>query len=260
MAETIGCIGVGRIATAVVEALVTGPGAAPHILLSPRNAERAAGLAARFPTVDMAESNQAVIDDSRTIILALRPPAVAEVLRPLRFDGGQTVLSLIPVPIATLVPLVAPARQVVRALVLPTCVERRQIVPHWPGHAGLLELLARLGPPVPVREEQTLNVLWASTAVISSFYAWLDAVAGWAAGQGVPPDIAADYTARTAHGLLGAALAGGPDRFARLAAEASTPGGLNEHVLGVLRTGGAYAHLSSALDAVLARILRGPEA
>lgn len=256
MAETIGCIGVGRIATAVIEALVTAPGPGLRVLLSPRNATRAAGLAARFPAVRVARSNQEVLDGSRTIILALRPQTVEEALRPLRFGSGHILLSLIPVPIATLRPLVTPAQQVARALVLPTCTERRQIIPHWPGRVELLDLLARLGPPVPVSEEQTLNVLWASTAVISSFYAWLDSVAGWASEQGVPPDIAADYTARMAHGLMEAALADGPDRFVHLAAEASTPGGLNEQVLGALRSGGAYASLAPALDAVLARIVR----
>jgi pyrroline-5-carboxylate reductase len=256
MAETIGCIGVGRIATAVIETLVTAPGPGLQVLLSPRNAARAAGLAARFPTVRVARSNQEVLDGSRAIILALRPQSVEEALRPLRFGSGHTLLSLIPVPIATLRPLVNPAQQLVRALVLPTCIERRQIVPHWPGRAEFLELLARLGPPVPVPEEHTLNALWASTAVISSFYAWLESVAGWASGQGVPPDIAADYTARMAHGLVEAGLSGGPDRFALLAAEASTPGGLNEQVLATLRSGGTYASLAPALDAVLARIVR----
>jgi len=48
--ETIGFLGTGRIASAVVEGLMraAGPAAVP-VVVSPRNAERAAALADRFP-------------------------------------------------------------------------------------------------------------------------------------------------------------------------------------------------------------------
>ena len=103
-----------------------------------------------------------------------------------------------------------------------------------------------------------MSVLWATTAIIASYYALLETVSEWAAGCGVAPATATDYTASMAHGLAGVALAGGTDRFARLAAEAATAGGLNEQVVGVLRKGGTYGHVREALDAVLARISPPP--
>lgn len=112
--------------------------------------------------------------------------------------------------------------------------------------------------PFPLREERELNLLWASTAIIATFYALLDTVSEWSAGHGVAPATAADYTASMAHTLARVALSGGTDRFARLAAEAATPGGLNEQVVGMLRAGGACADVRGALDAVLARISPQP--
>ena len=258
MHDAIGFIGVGNIGTAVVEGLVTAPGQAPHILLSPRNTAKSAALAERFATVTVAESNQAVLDGSRTVFLSVRPQAVPEVLRPLRFDSRHTIVSLIPLPLSTLGPLVSPARRAVRALVLPTCTQRLQAVPYWPETPEVQTLLERLGTPLPLRDERELNILWASTAVISAFYAFLETVGDWAAGRGVAPAIAADYTAGMAHALARVALLGGTDRFARLAAEAATPGGLNEQVVGTLRAGGAYVNVRQALDAVLARISPPP--
>jgi pyrroline-5-carboxylate reductase len=258
MPDAIGFIGIGNIASAVIEGLVTAPGPAPRILLSPRNTARSAALAARFETVGVAGDNQSVLDGSRTLFLSVRPQAVVEALHPLRFDPEHTIVSLIPLPLSTLAPLVGPARRVLRALLLPTCIQRLQAVPYWPETSEVHSLLERLGTPLPLREERELNVLWASTAIIAAFYALLGTVSDWSAGHGVAPATASDYTASMAHALARVALSGGTERFARLAAEAATPGGLNEQVVGMLRAGGAYADLRDALDAVLARISPQP--
>ena len=258
MPDAIGFIGIGNIASAVVEGLVTAPRPAPRILLSPRNRARSAALAQRFAAVAVAESNQAVLDGSRTVFLCVRPQAVGEALRPLQFHPRHTIVSLIPHPLSSLAPLVTPARRALRALLLPTCTQRLQAVPYWPETPDIQPLLERLGTPLPLREERELNVLWASTAIIAAFYTLLETVSEWSAGHGVEPGTATDYTASMAHALARVALSGGTDRFSRLATEAATPGGLNEQVVGGLRAGGAYVHVREALDAVLARISPPP--
>jgi len=262
MTDTIGFIGVGNIASAVVAALATAPGPAPAILLSPRNAVKSAALAERLPGVAVARDNQAVLDGSRTVFLSLRPQAVPEVLPGLRFDPEHTIISLIPLPLSLLTPLVHPATRILRALVLPTCAQRLLAVPCWPETPEICGMLERLGPLLPLREEGELDVLWASTAAVSSFYALLETLSEWSAERGVPPAIAADFTAGMAVVLARVALTGNPDRFSRLAAEAATPGGLNEQVLALQRIGGSCARLREALDVVLARIAgleAGPE-
>jgi hypothetical protein len=60
------------------------------------------------------------------------------------------------------------------------------------------------------------------------------------------------------HALATVAQAGAPERFVHLAAEAATPGGLNEQAEGMLRTGGAFQHVGKALDAILTRISQPP--
>ena len=63
----LGFIGTGNITAAMVEGLGGG------VVLSPRGAEMAAGLADRFPDVTVAESNQSVIDKCDMVVLAIRP-------------------------------------------------------------------------------------------------------------------------------------------------------------------------------------------
>lgn len=258
MDDTLGFIGTGNIAAAVVEGLVTAAGPALRILLSPRNAATSAELSRRFATVTVAADNQAVIDDSRMVFLSVRPQAAADVLKALKFDPGLTIISLIPLPLEATEPLVAPATRIFRALPLPPCARHLGAVPYWPRDKGIHQLLSRLGQPIPLASEHELSALWSATAMIAPFYALLETVSRWSAEQGVHPAATADYTAAMFHALATVAHAGEPTRFARLAAEAATPGGLNEQAVGMLRAGGAFRQVREALDAILARISRPP--
>jgi pyrroline-5-carboxylate reductase len=60
-----GFIGVGVIASAMVEGLCRNSVIAPSILLSPRGKTRSADLAKRYPNVRVGNDNQAVIDGAR---------------------------------------------------------------------------------------------------------------------------------------------------------------------------------------------------
>jgi pyrroline-5-carboxylate reductase len=256
--DAIGFIGTGHIAAAVVEGLVTAPGPVPRICVSPRNAQKAAELAKRFATVTVAPDNQAVIDRSRTVFLSVRPQVALDVIRALKFAAGQTIVSLIPLPLSGLAPLVAPAGRFVRALPLPPCARRHGAVPYWPPAAEVHDLLTRLGPPLPLSAEHDLNVLWAATAMIAPYYALLETVSDWCVARGAAPDTAADYTAAMFNALAGAAVCDGPGRFSHLAAAAATPGGLNEQAVGMIRQGGAFARVREALDAIFLRLTRPP--
>ena len=67
-----GVLGVGALASAIVTGLCDGVADPPVIVLSPRNAEAAAGLAARFDSVSVAADNQAVLDAAELVFVALR--------------------------------------------------------------------------------------------------------------------------------------------------------------------------------------------
>jgi len=254
--QTIGFLGTGRIASAVVEGLMRAAGpAAFSVTVSPRNAERAAALADKFPGVSVAADNQAVIDRSRVVFLCVRPQAAVDVLAPLAFRPDQTVVSLIPMPAAVIQARVAPARRFVRVLPLPTCARGLGAVPYWPvAEDDVQELLARLGRPLPLASEHEFSVLWTATALIAPFYALLETAGGWAVENGAGSATASDYVAGMFHALAAVALEGPPDRFGHLAAEGATPGGLNEQALAMLTAGGACDRVREALDAILKRI------
>jgi pyrroline-5-carboxylate reductase len=250
---TIGFIGIGRIASALVEGFcaVSDP---PAIILSPRNRIQSAGLSARFPSVTVAAGNQAVVDAADTVFISVRPQIVAQVLASLHFRTDQRIVSLVATrSLAALSPMLAPAVEIVRAVPLPPAARRLGAIPYWPAHPFAEPLLARLGKPLPLETEAQLDVLWAVTGLIAPFYALMGTVTDWAADKGVTRAAAADYSAAMFHALASLALDGGPDRFARLATEAATPGGLNEQAVALLCKAGVHAEVRSVLDVVLKR-------
>ena len=258
MNDNLGFIGIGRIAAAVVEGVAFSSGPTPRMWVSPRNTATSADLARRFATVTVAADNQAVVDSSGIVLLCVRPQAAAEVLKALKFDPALTIISLIPIPLEATVLLVAPATRIFRVLPLPPCARRLGAVPYWPRDEGIHQLLSRLGRPMPLASEQQLSVLWAATAMIAPFYSLLETVSQWSAEKGVGSTTAADYTAAMFQAVASVAQEGKPDRFAHLAAEAATPGGLNEQALGFLRDGAVFQQVREALDAILTRISRPP--
>lgn len=254
MAETIGFIGVGHIAGAIIEALQSMPQETERIVLSPRSVERSQALAQRYPAVTVAASNQAVLDQSDTVFLCVRPQNAQEILAPLTFAERHLIVSLIAAPMEAVEPLVRPAESIIRLLVLPTCTRRSTAVPYWPGREDLKPLLRRLGPPLPVATEDDMTVIWATTAIIASFLGLLDTVSDWAVQRGVDSVTATDYVASMTHSLTEQVLEGDAQRFGRLAVEVATPGGLNEQVIETLRSRGVFEQVREALQQILLRI------
>jgi len=137
-ADSVGCsigvIGCGTIASAIVTGLATLPvssSSAPsirRITVTPRSAAKSAALQKRFPQLvtvvdnNGSNSNQAVLEASDIIFLTVLPQQAQEVLRDLNFDAARhTLVSL--VSTTSLPDLVAcsqlPADRVYKMICLP---------------------------------------------------------------------------------------------------------------------------------------------
>ena len=258
---TLGFIGTGNIASAVVTGLCAAQAPPGKVLVSPRGAEKAFALAAAFPAVEVAPDNQAVVDASATVVLAVRPQDAKRILTPLRFRAEQRVISLLALtPLETARELVAPAGAagtagaIVRALPLPSCAERLGPIVVYPGEPWAMAFFAPIGTPIAAAEESELNVLWALTALIAPYFALIAAGAGWAANAGVAAPTAGTYLATMFHALSTLAVRAPDGDFEALVAEAMTPGGLNEQALKEIRAAGGFEAFLAALDAILARL------
>jgi pyrroline-5-carboxylate reductase len=254
----LGFVGTGAITSAIVRGLCAPPALACRISLSPRNASVAARLAAQFSDeVAVAASNQDVLDRSDVVFIAVRPQVADEVLRSLKFRPDHRVISLVAAMSKDDVTRrVRPAASVVCAVPLPTVAARIGPTAIFPADPVAEALFDRLGLALPIANEDQFQALWASTAVIATFFESLDSICSWLVDHAVPAARARDYVAMMFHGLVDAAQQTGVP-FAELSDEFATKGGLNEQYLAQLRKAGVFDACPMALDAILARIRRG---
>ena len=251
----LGFVGTGTITTAVVTGLCTAARPPERILVSPRNAEKAAALAETFPQVAVGKDNQAVIDGSDWVFLAVIPQIAREVLTRLRFGAGQRIVSLIATLSGSeLAELVAPATAIVRVVPLPPVARHLGPIALCPPDREVTELLNRIGSVVEVEDEHRLYALWSVTALMAPYFALLGKTTDWLAAQGVEASAGSRYTGAMFHGLSVFGAEAGPEGFDPLTAEHQTPGGLNEQALRTLAVGGWYDALDGVLDDILARL------
>ncbi len=251
----LGFLGTGNITTALVEGLCTSQDPPVNVLVSPRNSEKAEKLASKFSQVEVAPSNQAVVDGCDCVFLALLPPAASSVLGELRFRPDQTVICLIGTkPIAEVRRLVKPAQKVVRAVPIPSAAEHVGPIAIHPQDARAVEVFGKVGKPLVVQDERQFNILCALTALIAPFYTLIEELCRWSMSAGVDRQIAGPYIASMFHALSTLATGVSDGDFSDLLADAATPGGLNEQALAEILKLGGYKAFLKALDSIAIRL------
>ena len=251
----LGFIGVGAIAEALIRGLGAADEPAADVWLSPRNAQTAARLAQDFDWVTVAADNQAAVDASDIVFLAVTPQVAEAALSPLAFRPDQRIVSLVATfQAARLRPLVAPATRILRAAPTPAAARRMGAIllcPPDPEIAGLLESLGQL---VQLDDEADLDAYWAVTGLMAPYFGLLEAIAAWLVRHGQDPATTAAYVAATFHALGAAGEARAGDGYPRLIHDHTTPGGLNEQALRELRAAGWTDRVGDVLDLIHARI------
>ena len=248
-------IGVGAIAEAIVTGLCEGEDAPPSIHLSPRSAVRAGRLAARYPSVHVADSNQTVVERADVVLLCVRPQDAPAALSDLPFRAQQAVISVMAgVSIGALRAMVAPAETLVRAIPLPAVATRTGVTAIHPQEEFARAIFDPLGGVVAVDDERAFDALAASTATIAAHLAYLDTITRWLADRGIPETDATRYVAAVFGALSGTLLTNQPSDFSTLADDYATAGGLNEQFLTALRRAGSFSAVEDALDDVARRL------
>jgi pyrroline-5-carboxylate reductase len=184
-ARTINCgiIGVGHLIQHVLPALVK---ADATFLLSARNREIAGDLARRFD-LEIVDSNQAIVDRSELVILAVRPFHAVEAMQPLSFRRDQIVLSFCAGVSATaLQPAIEPARLVMAMPVVAAAYGESPTL-LFPDDATCRALLEPCGPVIALAEEEQFT----PASVIACYFGWVHelirCMIEWTEAQGIEP-------------------------------------------------------------------------
>jgi len=252
----LGFIGVGTITEALITGMCVGGEQRATFLLSPRNADTAKRIAERYTFAKVARDNQAVIDGSDIVFLAVRPQVAADVLSTLTFRPDQRVVSLIATfDVARLRTLVAPVTAIARVTPMPAVARRLGPLTLYPPTPEIARLLEGLGQLVQLEKESDLDALWAVTGLMGSYFGFLAEIGAWLSRQNLEDDQIRPYLAAMFEALGVTAAERATEGFDRLIVEHSTPGGLNEQALRELQAAGWTGLISQALDLIHARVL-----
>lgn len=257
---SVGFVGVGSIAAAIATAILEGPNAdAIEVVLSPRSSARSGRLAARHRQARVAVSNQAVVDASDVVFLGVLPTQIAEVCSGLLFRPRQVVVGL-PAgwPPSRLTEYVSPMTTVCQLIPLPMITLGVGPIVLCPPVPKVEQLLRDCGTLVVLEREADLAVLSCVSAVMSSYFAFQNAVINWATKHGLDRTLAAEYVTALLHGLAAESRATDPAELPDAVRAHETPGGLNAQIRRSLEGRGLLIQLAWQLEQVHRTRLRVP--
>lgn len=246
--KVLGFIGTGSLASYFVEGLARA-GADLKIMVSPRNAQKAADLQHRFG-VTVAE-NQQIADEAELVVISLLPIDAPSVLRGLRFRQGQTLLSVMSGSRLEAMRALAEPAEVALSM-MPGLANAHNIGPSvlYPDHHVARELLEKLGPVHAFQSEAHFIAASVMGAFSGMTTLMMQDVMNWFEHQGLEPGAARQLVAEVVKGNA-TALLETPLSMTTLAQGFVTPGGITEQGRRILDEGGSW---SEALDAVLWRL------
>lgn len=250
MTQTVGILGVGHFGGYLTEGLMR-DAERPRVILSPRSAEKAKQLSARYG-LEIAADNQALIDRSDVVLLATRPKDAAATVAALRWRAGQRlVVFAAGVRPASL--SVGPATAI-RAMACAACAHGESTVVIHPDDTVVRDVLAPLGPVLAMPSETALE----AGSVMYGYYAMLFGLMEegerWAKAKGIPDRAAREIVAWCFRGAGTMRLHDIREPLPDIVASLATPGGLTECGLNSLRAEDGMAAWGRALDAQLRRV------
>lgn len=252
MIESVGIVGVGHLASYLIEGLWrTKPDL--EIVLSPRNVERSAQLAEYFGGM-VAGDNQAVANAADLILVTTRPGDVVPACKKIVFRTGQTaVTTAVGVSLAALQAAVAPA-SAVRAMPITCAAINRSPTLLYPEHLQARALFELVGSVHVLDDEAQFTPASTIAAYYGWVYALMDEVVTWTVQAGVPPQIARNLVLETTRGATEMSLAHPEQELSALLDSLATPGGITRQGLKILQDRQSLEAWLEALGAVLERL------
>jgi pyrroline-5-carboxylate reductase len=251
----LGFIGTGKIASSVITGVCTSKISFQKILISRRNKNIAQKLKKRFRKVNIAKTNQEIVDKCNWIFLAVTPEVGEKILSKLNFRSNQKIISFISTINSTqLKKIVKKKAKIIRALPLPPISLRKGPVPIFPPNKEVKFFFNHLGTAVEIPNEKLFSNFWCMTAMMAPFYENLNTLSEWLSNKGLNKIDAQKYVTSLFFAMSEDAVVNSKKDLRILIKNSQTPGGLNEQALKQLRRSGFYRLLNNAANSILKRL------
>ncbi|MBQ9882711.1 MAG: NAD(P)-binding domain-containing protein [Synergistes sp.] len=247
----IGFIGTGAITSAIVRGICSGPEFCGHITLSVhKNSAAADELKKLFPErISISRSNQQAADEADILFIAVLPQQLRALLKELRFRREQKIIQVTGLTrLEDTRSCYAPAEKVVRIIPLPFAALRSGPVLIYGKDPECIELLSLIGTPVIAEDEKELNVLGPITGLMVPYYALVAEYVKWGMKKGLAFKTTLDYCCLMNEALSSFMRTECTEDMEMFLTENSTPGGVNERGLKMLRETGVYTQWIDVLE------------
>ena len=251
----LGFIGTGNISSDVITGICNSKIAFKRILVSPRNKQKAQKLKKKFKRVNIAKSNQEVIDKSDWIFLGVLPEVGKKILPKLNFKTNQTIVSFIStINYAQLKKIVKKKAKIVRAIPMPPISLGKGPVPIFPPDKKVKNFFDKIGTTIEIKSEKLSKNFWAISGSMASFYELLKVLSDWLVKKKLKRNQAQKYITSLYSALAALAAVHAEKNLKNFVVESQTPGGLNWQGVNELRKSGYFKSLEKSINNILKRL------
>ena len=253
----LGFIGIGKISSSVIKGILNSKIKYKRIILSPRNKKISKYFKNKSKKVEIAKSNQDVINRSNWIFLAVTPLVGNKIIKELKFKKNQIIISFIStITLSQLKKNIKVKASIVRAIPLPPISLKKGPVPICPPNRKVKEFFNQLGTTVEIENEKSSINFWSTSGMMAPFYEILRVMVEWLVKRGVKRNQAQKYITSLFLALSEDAVINSKNNLKVLVKESQTSKGLNEQGLKELSKAGFYKSLEKTLNSIHRRLTK----
>ena len=251
----LGFIGTGKIASSVIIGICNSKIKFKQIIVSPRNKKTANFLKKNFRKVNIAKNNQDVINKSSWIFLSVTPKVGEKIIKNLRFNTNQTIVSFIStINLSDLKKMIKVKTEIVRAIPLPPISLKKGPVPIYPPNKKVKSFFDKIGSTIEIKNEKSSINFWSTSGMMASYYDLLRVMSDWLVKKGIKRQDAQKYITSLFLALSEDAVVNSKRDLKHLVKESQTPKGLNQQGLKVMSDKGVYKSIVNTLNSIHKRL------
>ena len=251
----LGFVGVGKIATSVIEGIFKAKINVKEIILSPKNSKNTKSLKNKFKKIKIAKSNQEVLDRSNWIVLSVTPKVGKQILGKLKFKRNHTVLNFIStIHNQELKKIIFPAKQIFKIAPLPMIKYNIGPIIIYPKNKIVENFFNRLGKVIATSNEKENKKLWVMTSFMATYLEIFNTAHKWFVKKGINENKSKEYINHLFKALNNELLKNSNYSMDKMVKEFQTKGGINAELLMRTKKSGIFKNLNKGFDKIYNRV------
>ena len=251
----LGFIGVGKIATSVIEGIFNTKINIKEIILSPKNRQNTNSLRNKFKKIKIAKSNQDVLDKSNWIVLSITPKVGKQILKKLKFKKNHLVLNFIStIHNEELKKIIFPAKQIFKIAPLPMIKYNLGPIIIYPKNKTIENFFNKLGKVISTSNEKENKKLWVMTSFMATYLEIFNTAHKWFVKNRINQNKSREYINHLFSALNNELLKNSNYSMDKMVKEFQTKGGINEELLMRAKKSGVFKNLNKGFDKIYNRV------